>query len=130
MAANVSELAASYGLAWATRDVHAIVALHTPDSVFHVHGLTDPAVGRIAIAHAVVAMFGEAPDLSFNTKRAHLGTDHMVFEYLMTGTSAGSGFACDGVDVIAIRDGLVERKDTYLDLIAYQRQGLARFDAQ
>jgi len=29
-----------------------------------------------------------------------------------------------GVDVISIRDGLVQRKDTYLDLAAYQRQGL------
>jgi len=39
MTANSSELAASFGLAWATRDVDAIVALHTLDSVFHVHGL-------------------------------------------------------------------------------------------
>lgn len=122
MTTNASQLATSYGLAWATHDIDAIVALHTIDSLFHVHGLTDPAVGRIAIADAVAAMFREAPDLRFNTQRAHFGPDHMVFEYLMTGTTGGSSFACDGVDVIAIKEGLVERKDTYLDLVAYQRR--------
>jgi len=48
----------------------------------------------------------------------------------MTGKSGGSAFACDGVDLIAIREGLVDRKDTYVDLIAYQRQGLTRFDVR
>jgi hypothetical protein len=31
-------------------------------------------------------------------------------------------FVCDAVDVIAVSDGLVARKDTYLDLIALERQ--------
>jgi hypothetical protein len=36
----------------------------------------------------------------------------------MSGTSGGSHFVCDGADVIAVNDGLVARKDTYLDLVA------------
>ena len=119
-----------YSKAWANHDVDAIVALHTSDSVFHVHGLTDPAAGREAIGKAVAAMFGLAPDLRFESKRGYLGTDHIVSEYVMLGTSSGSPFACDGVDVIAINDGLVRRKDTYLDLAAYQRQGLPGFKAE
>ena len=124
---SAQELAGMYSKAWATHDVDAIVALHTPDSVFHVHGLTDPAAGRAAIGKAVAAMFGLAPDLRFEHKRGYLGADHIVSEYVMSGTSNGSPFACDGVDVIAINDGLIQRKDTYLDLAAYQRQGLPGF---
>jgi len=41
----------------------------------------------------------------------------IVFEYDMSGNVDGSPFICDGVDVIAITDGLVARKDTYLDYI-------------
>ena len=40
----------------------------------------------------------------------------------MSGTAGESPLICDGADVIAVRDGLVARKDTYLDLAAYQRQ--------
>lgn len=130
MTLTVPELAATYAKSWATHDVDAIVALHTPDSVFHVHGLTDPATGRVAIAEAIAAMLGQAPDLRFETRRGYLGTDHIVFEYVMSGTSGGSAFACDGVDVLSVSEGLVQRKDTYLDLAAYQRRGLDRFNVE
>jgi ketosteroid isomerase-like protein len=40
----------------------------------------------------------------------------------MTGSAAGSQFSVDGVDVFAVHDGRVARKDTYLDLLEYQRQ--------
>ena len=75
-------------------------------------------------------MFELAPDLRFATKRVYLCADHMVFEYVMSGTSGTSPFACDGVDVIAVSDGMVRRKDTYLDLAAYQGQGPAHFNSQ
>jgi ketosteroid isomerase-like protein len=130
MSLTTPELAASYGKAWAAHDVDAILDLHTPESVFHVHGLTVPATGREAIAEAIAAMFGQASDLCFETRRGYLGSDHIVVEYLMTGTADGSPFACDGVDVIAVSGGLVQRKDTYLDLAAYQRQGLPGFNAK
>ena len=40
----------------------------------------------------------------------------------MSGTSEGKPFACEGVDVIAVSDGLITRKDTYVDWAAMQRQ--------
>ena len=129
MSPSAQELAGMYAGAWAAHDVDAIVALHTPDSVFHVHGLTEPAAGHAAISAVIAAMFDQSPDLRFETRRGYLGADHIVFEYVMAGTSAGGAFACDGVDVIAVSDGLVQRKDTYLDLAAYERQGLAGFTA-
>jgi len=47
---------------------------------------------------------------------------HIVFEYDMSGPFGGSPFVCDGVDVIAVADGLVTRKDTYLDYIKLTEQ--------
>jgi ketosteroid isomerase-like protein len=124
MSLTAQELAGAYSKAWVAHDVQAIVALHTSESVFHVHGLTEPAVGHVAIREAVTAFLAQAPDLRFEATRGYLGDDHLVLEYVMSGTSGGRPFACDGVDVIAIDDGLVQRKDTYLDLAAYEQQGL------
>ena len=119
---SIEELAGRYHQAWTDLDVDAIVALHTEDSVFHIHGVTDAATGRVSIRQAIAALLGLVPDLHFDAKRAYLGAGHLVLEYEMSGTAGGSPFTCDGADVIAVQDGLVARKDTYLDLAAYQRQ--------
>jgi len=58
------------------------------------------------------------PDVRFQTIRAHFGTDHFVSEYVMSGTMLGRSFAIQGADVFTIRDGLIERKDSYLDWVA------------
>ena len=50
------------------------------------------------------------------------GTPHVSRSVRMSGTSDGSHFVCDGVDVIAVSNGLVARKDTYLDLVALANQ--------
>jgi ketosteroid isomerase-like protein len=122
MSLSIEELAGQYHQAWTDLDVDAIIALHTEDSVFHMHGFTDAVTGRISIGQTITAMIRLAPDLHFEPKRVYLGADHMVMEYEMSGTVGESHFACDGADVIAVQDGLVARKDTYFDLTAYQRQ--------
>ena len=70
----------------------------------------------------VRALVGLIPDLTFAPQRGYIAADHMVIEYAMSGTFGGSPFVCDGVDVIAVSDGLVARKDTYLDLTALVSQ--------
>jgi hypothetical protein len=40
----------------------------------------------------------------------------------MSGTAEDQAFAVSGADVFTIRDGLVARKDSYLDWLAYQHQ--------
>ena len=82
------------------------------------HGVTDPAVGREPVRDLVASLLRLVPDLHFQAKRVYVGSDHIVFEYDMSGTSDVSHFVCDGADVIAVTDGLVARKDTYLDLVA------------
>lgn len=122
MSRTVNELAGPYAMAWAAHDANAVAALHTQDSIFHVHGLGDAALGVEAVRQLAAEFFALAPDLHFEAKRVYLGPDHLTFEYDMSGTTAGQPFVCDGVDVIAVSDGLVARKDTYLDLTALERQ--------
>jgi len=116
MSLSIHELAGQYHQAWTDHDSDAIASLHTEGSVFHMHGVSDPAVGRAAVRELVATLLRLVPNLHFEAKRVYVGSDHIVFEYDMSGTSDGSDFVCDGADVIAVSDGLVARKDTYLDL--------------
>ena len=119
---TAEELAGRYHQAWADHDPTSIAALHTDDSVFHLHGVAPAAVGRTAVAALVAALVRLSPDLAFAPKRGYVAADHIVFEYAMSGSFGDSAFVCDGVDVIAVTDGLVARKDTYLDLTALVHQ--------
>lgn len=86
------------------------------------HGAAEPATGSDAVKNLVEALIRLVPDLKFEAKRIYSADDHIVFEYDMSGHFGGSPFVCDGVDVIAVADGLVTRKDTYLDYIRLTAQ--------
>lgn len=122
MSEQTMQFAMRYSAAWAAHDPDAIVSMHTDDSVFHIHGAVEPAVGRDAVRDAIAALFEQSPDLRFEPERVHFGENHFVSEYVVSGTREGTQFACDGTDVFTLREGLVARKDTYLDLVSYQRQ--------
>ena len=122
MSIETQELAARYGAAWAAHDLDAIMAMHTDDTVFHLHGGGEPAVGLDATRAAFAAAASQWPDIRFEKSRVYIGDGHFVSEYQMSATSDGKSITCDGVDVIAVTDGRIARKDTYLDWSAIQRQ--------
>jgi ketosteroid isomerase-like protein len=122
MSLTVEELAMAYHGAWVELDPDTIIALHSADSVFQMHGAAEAATGRDAVRQLIVSLLRLVPDLKFEPKRLYTGEDHIVFEYDMSGTFDGSPFVCDGVDVIAVGEGLVTRKDTYLDYIKLTEQ--------
>jgi ketosteroid isomerase-like protein len=122
MSVEIQDLAARYGAAWAEHDLGAIMAMHTEDTVFHLHGGGEPAVGLAATRAAFAAASAQWPDIRFDKSRVYIGDGHFVSEYQMSGSSEGKRFTCDGVDVIAVVDGRIARKDTYLDWPAIQRQ--------
>jgi ketosteroid isomerase-like protein len=122
MSAEVRELAVRYGAAWAEHDLDAIMAMHTEDSVFHLHGGAEPAVGLSAVREAFAAGMEQWPDIRFDRKRVHIGSGHFVSEYGMSASKDGHAIVCDGVDVFTVEGGLIARKDSYLDLAAVQRQ--------
>jgi ketosteroid isomerase-like protein len=120
---DIRELALEYARAWAARDLDAVMALHTDDTIFQVHRDNDaPAEGATAVREAFSALLTQIPDLRFERKRVYLGEANYVVEYVMSGTVDSKPFACDGVDIIAVRDGRVGRKDSYADWIAAERQ--------
>ena len=118
MGLSTDELAMAYHQGWADRNPETIVSMHSADSVFHVHGGAEPAVGQEAVRILITSLLTLVPDLHFETKRVYIGEDHIAFEYNMSGTYEDAHFVCDGADVIAVADGLVTRKDTYLDRVA------------
>jgi ketosteroid isomerase-like protein len=122
MSLTVEELARAYHGAWVDLDPDTIIALHSADSVFHMHGAGQAATGKDAVRELITVLLRLVPDLKFEPTRLYSGDDHIVFEYDMSGTFDGSSFVCDGVDVIAVADGLVTRKDTYLDYIKLTEQ--------
>jgi len=120
---EIEDLAVRYGAAWAERDLDAIMAMHTDDTVFHLHGGGEPAVGHAATREAFAAGLAQWPDIRFERKRVHVGAGHFVSEYEMSATTPdGRRLVCDGADLFTVRDGRVARKDTYLDWPAIQRQ--------
>ncbi len=122
MPSSSRELAVAYSAAWAAHDPDAILSMHTDDTVFEQHGVAAPAVGREAVHEAISALFEQAPDLAFASRRVHFGAEHFVSEYEMSGTIDGQGFVCDGTDVFTLRDGLIARKDSYVDFAGMLRQ--------
>jgi ketosteroid isomerase-like protein len=74
MSAEVQELAVRYGAAWAGHDLDAIMAMHTEDSVFHLHGGGEPAIGLSAVRDAFAAGMEQFPDVRFDRKRVHIGS--------------------------------------------------------
>ena len=119
---EIQELAVRYGAAWAEHDLDAIMAMHSDDTVFHLHGGGEPAMGLPATRAAFAAAASQWPDIRFEKSRVYVGDGHFVSEYRMSATSGGKRITCDGVDVIAVTDGRIARKDTYLDWPAIQRQ--------
>jgi ketosteroid isomerase-like protein len=118
----IEELSLRYSQAWAEHDLDAIMALHSADTVLHIHGGGLPATGQAETRETVAAIFAQWPDLRFDPRRVHFSDTHFVSEYEMSGTADGERVACDGADVICVTDGLVTRKDTYLDWPQLQLQ--------
>jgi ketosteroid isomerase-like protein len=122
---------ARYGRAWADHDLDAILAMHTEDSVFHLHDVAEPLCGRAAVRGAIASAFEQISDLEFERERVLFGSDHVVSEYVMRGAVGDKPFACDGVDVFTLRNGLIARKDSYVDWLTYARQvGLDTIEGQ
>src|SRR5256885_15433743 len=110
MSKSLVDIAKEYSRAWAEHDPDAIAAMHTDDSVFHLHDICAAATGRPAVRALIVALLVATPDLRFELKRIHFGSEHFVSEYVMSGIAEGQTFAISGADAFTIRDGLVARK--------------------
>jgi steroid delta-isomerase-like uncharacterized protein len=124
-----------YNQAWADHDVDAILALHSEDSVFQNHTSGGLATGKAEIRKIIEGVFATFPDIQFSARRAYFGDDFAVIEWTATATfdkpitregrtlpPTDKKIAWNGVDVIPVADGLVARKDVYVDSASYLRE--------
>lgn len=116
-----------YAATYATRDVDAIVALHAANSQFWLHLDSEPARGREAIAAAFAGFFAQWPNFGFQVYRVFTGPDHWVLDWALTaelarpdGSAVPVRFDC--LDIVTLdADGLVARKDTFVDYVQAQQ---------
>jgi len=131
---GVHDVIDRYNAAWNDHDLDAIVALHAPEMVFENHTAGESATGP-AVREHIAAIFATWPDIAFETRRLYVREDLVVQEWTATATHAktmrrgdlvveptGRVVTWEGVDVIPLADGLVERKDVYSDSVSILRQ--------
>ena len=114
---DLKAISERYFAAWADRDPDAIVALHTDDTRFWTHLGSEAVVGRDAVRATFAELFDTFPDFSFETYRVLYGEDHWVLDWALI--SGDIRFDC--LDVVMVSpDGLVARKDTFVDSVQLQ----------
>ena len=114
---DLKAISVRYFAAWAAHDPDAIVALHTDDTRFWTHLGTGPVHGRDAVREMFAEIFERFPDFSCETYRVLYGENHWVLDWALI--SGDIRFDC--LDVVDISlDGLVARKDTFIDAVQLQ----------
>jgi ketosteroid isomerase-like protein len=119
---TVRDIFDTYATTFATRDVDAIVAPHSPGTQFWLHNGEQPVRGRSALHETFAAMFTQWPEMGFDVHRLIVGDRHWVLDWALTAVLTDSDgrprpIRFDCLDVVTLdEDGLVERKDTFVDL--------------
>jgi ketosteroid isomerase-like protein len=111
---DYQEVARRYAAAWNAHDVGAIMAMHSDDTCYRLHGDVEVYRGRQAVADKFTMQLKQVPDIHFELKSLHGSGDHFVFEADITYARNGEKARFDGIDLITIRDGLVVTKDSYM----------------
>ena len=122
-AAALRALIDRYNDAWNRQDVDAIVAMHTPDMVFHNHTAGERVEGDAVRGH-IAGIFASWPGMTFASRSLYVRDGLVVQEWTATGTHAESGRTAtwDGMDILPTRDGKFARKDVYSDSVSVMRQ--------
>lgn len=115
-----------YAQAWASRDPDAIVALHTEQSVFHLRLDRVAVTGRTALRAAFAELLAQWPKLGVEPNEVRYGTDFWVLDWTLTAELREAGASrrvrVDCLDLVTTSaEGLVARKDTFVDLVQAQR---------
>jgi uncharacterized protein (TIGR02246 family) len=113
---NLQSLQETYSAAWAAHDPEGIADLHTEDTRFEMHIGTPPIVGRAALRKACEEIFQLYGNFRSELHRVLYGDAHWVLEWRLHATLDGKDLSIDCVDVVVVsEEGLVARKDSYMD---------------
>ncbi|MHB8235113.1 MAG: MBL fold metallo-hydrolase [Solirubrobacteraceae bacterium] len=125
-------VARSYFEAIAARDLDAAVALWADGGRENVRGQVD-----VLAPEGVRAFLGElmdaVPDLNFEVVTMTSQDERCAVQWRLTGTFAGPGslsgvaptgdrIVMEGIDLLAVKDGLIQSNDAFPDSIALPRQ--------
>lgn len=115
---DLKAVSEQYFAAWAAHNPDAIVALHTEDTQFWTHVGVGPVQGREAVRAAFAEIFAQFPDFAWETYRVLYGDDHWILDWALI--SGDIRFDC--LDVVNVdAEGLVVRKDTFIDTVQMQQ---------
>ena len=120
---DLKEISERYFAAWEANDPDAIVAMHTEDTRFWSHLGTEPVEGRKAVRATFAELFERFPEFGFETHRVLYGPDFWILDWALIfrpeGSEEKARFDC--LDVVNVSpEGLVARKDTFIDMVQLQ----------
>ena len=120
---DLQRMSERYFAAWEANDPDAIAALHTEDTQFWSHLGTGPVKGRAAVRATFAELFERFPEFGFETYRVLYGPDFWVLDWALIfrpeGAEERRRFDC--LDVVNVSpEGLVARKDTFVDMVQLQ----------
>jgi ketosteroid isomerase-like protein len=115
---DLAELLQRYSDAWHRHDLDAIMSMHTDDTVFQLHNGNGAAVGAPQVREAFQLVLALYPDLSATQTAVEIGETHALVQSVMRSSATGNVVEAEAVDVFRFVDGLISRKDTYLDTAA------------
>jgi uncharacterized protein (TIGR02246 family) len=120
---DLEKISERYFAAWEANDPDAIAALHTADTQFWSHLGTEPVKGREAVRATFAELFERFPEFGFETYRVLYGPDFWILDWALIFKPEGSDETArfDCLDVVNVSpDGLVARKDTFIDMVQLQ----------
>jgi uncharacterized protein (TIGR02246 family) len=120
---DLEAIAERYFAAWEANDPDGIAALHTEDTQFWSHLGSEPVKGREAVRATFAELFDRFAEFGVETYRVLYGPDFWVLDWALTFRPEGSAetrrFDC--LDVVNLSpEGLVARKDTFVDMVQLQ----------
>jgi glyoxylase-like metal-dependent hydrolase (beta-lactamase superfamily II)/ketosteroid isomerase-like protein len=125
-------LARRYFAAIAARDVEGAVALWAPGGREHVRGQVD-VIAPQGVRDFIGDLVGAMPDMQMEVLSTTAEADRCAVHWRIKGTFAGKApfngvtptgdpVQLEGVDVLTIRDGLVQANDAFPDGLGFARQ--------
>lgn len=119
---DIEAISERYFDRWEARDPDGIAELHTDDTQFWSHAGGGPVTGRAAVRAAFAEIFERFPGFSFETYRVLRGEDFWVLDWALLFTpEGGEQQRFDCLDVVNVSpQGLVSRKDTFIDMVQLQ----------
>jgi glyoxylase-like metal-dependent hydrolase (beta-lactamase superfamily II)/predicted ester cyclase len=130
--AGTEKAARAYFDAINQRDLEAAVAAWAPGGREHVRGQVD-VTAPDGVREFIGGLLAAMPDLRFELLSTTTEADRCAVQWRLTGTFAGPGsfngieptgspVLLEGVDVLTIRDGLVQANDAFSDSMTFARE--------